>query len=317
MRYESLELVIQEVFASYLEMTGWNDIFCVAMHNLHLPLLGRTLPGKKLILSFFSRRCRLEESPEGIALVKTASYLIVDSKENAQQIAKALHRLPMNMIDITPYDTRVDFGISQQLNVQKILIPVDGLGKESFAKIIRLLAAYLPENENARVHLFTRVASYDRKDWLLEQTRTILEQAGSPPGWASETEEHAENALEEQGKCPQLFFVEQCVDELSVSKCIREQRIVADLRKTPELYLQISCISTGIPQIVRTETPYIEADKNGKILADIAELPGALHFYLDGMANWNEAMVCAYEIGKQFTTARLLEEWKEVIRTIG
>jgi accessory secretory protein Asp1 len=107
------------------------------------------------------------------------------------------------------------------------------------------------------------------------------------------------------------------VDELSVSKCIREQRIVADLRKTPELYLQISCISTGIPQIVRTETPYIEADKNGKILANLGELPEALHFYLDGMANWNEAMVCAYEIGKQFTTARLLEEWKEVIRTIG
>jgi accessory secretory protein Asp1 len=111
--------------------------------------------------------------------------------------------------------------------------------------------------------------------------------------------------------------VEQCVDELSVSKCIREQRVVADLRATPELYLQISCISTGIPQIVRTETPYVEADKNGKVLRDIRMLPQALAFYLEGMANWNEAMVHAYEIGQQFTTARLLEEWKEVIRTVG
>jgi accessory secretory protein Asp1 len=98
---------------------------------------------------------------------------------------------------------------------------------------------------------------------------------------------------------------------------MREQRIVADLRKTPELYLQIACISTGIPQIVRTETPYVEADKNGKVIPDIRMLPQALHFYLDGMVNWNEAMVHAYEIGKQFTTDRLLDEWKEVIRTVG
>jgi accessory secretory protein Asp1 len=61
----------------------------------------------------------------------------------------------------------------------------------------------------------------------------------------------------------------------------------------------------------------VQADKNGKILRDIRMLPQALAFYLEGMANWNEAMVHAYEIGKQFTTERLLEEWKEVIRTVG
>jgi accessory secretory protein Asp1 len=290
------------------------------MHPRHLSLLRGALGGKKIILSFFQDRCDLEANPEGIALVKAASFLIADSQANAQQIARALHRLPINLIDITPYDTRVDFGISQQLNVQKILIPVDGLAQGLYCDMIRLLAGYLATNENARVHLFTREAAYDRGERLLETTRAILEGAGFDPRMAepkSENEENAENDLEVQTKCEQLFFVEQCVDELSVSKCIREQRLVVDLRDTPELYLQIACISTGIPQIVRTETPYVQADKNGRILRDIRLLPQALAFYLEGMANWNEAMVHAYEIGKQFTTERLLEEWKEVIRTVG
>jgi accessory secretory protein Asp1 len=286
-----------------------------------MAVIRHTLSGRKLILSFFSDRCSIENSPDGISLVKTASYIITDSQANSQQIARALHRLPMNMMDITPYDTRVDFGISQQLNVQKILIPVDGLGMALFSQIIRLLAGYLGTNDNARIYLFTRDASYNRIDWLLEKTRGILDAAGFDPRMAEpgdENGEKAENDLDEaENKCEQLFFVEQCVDELSVSKCIREQRLVVDLRATPELYLQISCISTGIPQIVRTETPYVEAGKNGIILRDIRGLPQALSFYLEGLANWNGAMVHAYEIGRQFTTERLLEEWKEVIRTVG
>jgi accessory secretory protein Asp1 len=320
--YESLEQLIAEVFGAYIKRTGHRDIFCVAMHPKHLAVIRHTLSGRKLILSFFSDRCSLDNNPNGISLVKTASFIITDSQKNSQQIARSLHRLPMNMIDITPYDTRVDFGISQQLNVQKILIPVDGLGMELFAEIIRLLAWYTGQNENARIYLFTRDASYNRVDWLLEKTRVILDAAEYDPRMAlpkDENNEQAENSVdnEEENSCEQLFFVEQCVDELSVSKCIREQRIVADLRATPELYLQISCISTGIPQIVRTETPYIEDNKNGIILRNIRQLPRALSFYLEGLSNWNEAMVNAYEIGKQFTTERLLEEWKEVIRTVG
>ena len=58
------------------------------------------------------------------------------------------------MTDITPFDSRVDFGISQQLHVQKIMVPVDGLQEAVFRKLIRHLGEYLKENERARVHLY-------------------------------------------------------------------------------------------------------------------------------------------------------------------
>ena len=55
----------------------------------------------------------------------------------------------------------MDYSISGQLNVQKILVPVDALGQNVLDELLEQLAGYLTENENARVHLFTRRADYD------------------------------------------------------------------------------------------------------------------------------------------------------------
>jgi accessory secretory protein Asp1 len=317
--YDRLERVICEVLSAFLRLTESKDIFCVAMHSLHAGVLEQALVNKKVILSFFERRYDLALYPEGADMILNADYIITDSKENTNRIRQMLPKTLYNTTDITPYDSRVDLGISQQLNVQKILVPVDGIEQEEFQELVLLLAEHLSVNENAEVHLFTRNADYQRSEKLLEQTCEILEQSGKVSDWAVPTEEDAftENQVDEQEKVPQRFFVEQCVDELSVSKCMREQRVVVDMRKIPELYLQIACISTGIPQIVRTGTQYVEHKKNGLILSELRELPQALDFYLKGLSNWNEAMVSACEIGKQFTTARLIEEWKEVIRSVG
>jgi accessory secretory protein Asp1 len=176
-------------------------------------------------------------------------------------------------------------------------------------------------NENARVHIFTRRADYGLKEKLLADAREYLEDAGMEPRLAEEVHEEmrSENDLDDENmkEVPVKFFVEQCVDELSVSKCMREQRIVVDLRKTTDLYLRISCISTAIPQILMTSSQYMVHGKNGLQIKNLSELEESLRYYLDGMSNWNEAMVYSYEMGKNFTTARLIEDWKGVIGSIG
>ena len=111
--------------------------------------------------------------------------------------------------------------------------------------------------------------------------------------------------------------MEQCVDELSVSKCMREQRLFVDLRETPELYTQITAISIGIPQIVRTQTEFVADGLNGKVLKNIYMLPKALHYYLNGLKNWNQARIHSYELVKEYTTDKLLEKWKEVMDSVG
>ena len=226
--------------------------------------------------------------------------------------------LPQNAMAIPPYDSRVDLGISQQFRVQKILVPVDGLEDGAFAALVRLLGEYLLVNEKAQIHLFTRRAEYDRRQRLLEHTRGALRKAGFEEEWAAEEPEGqvAENDLEEEG-VPVRFFADQCVDELSVSKCMREQRLLVDLRDIPEQYLQVTAISIGIPQIVYTETEFVEHGKNGIVLREPEKLQQAMDYYLQGSRNWNRARVCSYELVKDYTADKLLAKWKEVMCSVG
>ena len=98
---------------------------------------------------------------------------------------------------------------------------------------------------------------------------------------------------------------------------MREQWLLVDLRKIPELYLQINAVSFGIPQIVRKRTDFVEHGGNGIVLDRLERLPKALDYYLNGLKHWNEARVYSYEIGREYTTARLLEMWREVMDSVG
>ena len=316
--YDSIEQVITEVLSAYLIYTEQSDIFCVAVHKLHLELLKHELKNKKLILSYYGERFDIKHSIDDLSLIDDANYIIADSIDNLNRLKQRVKQEINNITDITPFDTRVDFGISQQLNVQKILVPVDGMEEGRFESLIKELGNYILTNQNACIHLFTRNAKFDRKKELLANTRKYLKKSGLESGWALEEDQtkKAENMVDSSEKVPIKFFVEQCVDELSVSKCVREQRIIVDMRKTPELYLRITGLSVGIPQIIARETPYVEHGKNGFVINDITKVNDAISFYLDGLSNWNEAMICSYEIGKKYTTSVLIEKWKEVIEIV-
>ncbi len=316
--YEGMEQVIFEVLTSYLELLDENDLFCVAMHELNIDVLTNVLKDKKKILSFYGSRYRVKKNGEDTNMILNADYIIMDSQENLKLLRKETKREIENIVDITPFDSRVDFGISQQLNVQKVMVPVDGMDEETFEKLIQALGEYLPANDNVRIHLFTRVADYDRKTKLLALTRENLKKAGMEEAWASENNNNvAENALENPESIPVRFFVEQCVDELAVSKCMREQRLIVDMRKKTELYLRITGISVGIPQIVYKTTEFVENGKNGLVVRNMSKLGDAISFYLDSITNWNAAMVYSYELGKKYTTGVLVDKWKEVIEFVG
>ena len=203
---------------------------------------------------------------------------------------------------------------------RSILVPVDDIEDEVFDALIHFLGKYLLLNEKARIHLLTRRSEYDRKQKVLEHVRKVLGGEGLEEDWAAMEEDKgqvAENDLDPEESVPVKFFVEQCMDELSISKCMREQRVLVDLRKVPELFLQITAISIGIPQIVRTRTEFVEHGKNGFVLKRIKNLPEVLNYYLDGMSGWNRARVYSYELVREYSTEQLLDKWGEVLESVG
>ena len=126
----------------------------------------------------------------------------------------------------------------------------------------------------------------------------------------------AENNIDAEEAVPVKFFVEQCVSELSVSKCMRGLRIILDMRKSAELYLRIMGISVGIPQIVARDNQFVEDGKNGVVLKDMSKMSEVLDHYLLNLTNWNKAMIYSYELGKKYTTSVLVRKWKEVIEIV-
>lgn len=317
--YEKMDDVLEEVLNSYLETTKDEDIFCAAMHERHYELLYRTIKGRKTILSFFGDRFTKEMDAEFIERVKGAGFIITDSREHSHKIMNVIGREHERIVDITPYDSRVDFGISQQLDVLKVLVPVDGLTDDVFFQIVGVLGKYALENDKVMIHLFSRSSDYDLEPKLLHKARKALRLYGLDPDIADERIQgtYTENIVDELDEVKIRFFVEQCVDELSVSKCMREQRILIDMRPIPELYLQISAISVAIPQIVKTPTQFIEEGENGFVIKRYQDLPEYLDFFLFSMSNWNDAKVYSFEIGKKYTTRVLLDKWREVIETVG
>ena len=317
LNYGSMNEIISEVIEKYLSNTSETDIFCIAMHERHAGILGEILKNRKYILSFYEDRYPIGRITELRSLIQSASYVITDSRENMLSLQN-VYGDDYSIIDITPYDTRVDKGISQQLHVKKIMVPVDGLKAEQYNKIIGTLGKYLSDHDDTEISLFTRDSSYDIEDRILGNTREILISMGYEPGWAEKDNERnfSENKLEYEETVEVKFRIEQCVDEIDVTVCMRKQRIIMDLRPMPELYLQVTAISIGVPQIVLNGNQFIENGKNGFIIEDIDDAGEKISYYLDNLSNWNEAVISSYELGRKFTTQVLINRWKEVLNTI-
>lgn len=354
--YDSLEAVIEEVFASYVNLTRQNDNFFVAMHPLHIRVAEHVLKGKRVIATFFENRFDFTQTSKVADFLEHAENIITDSDYTtklimtnlsgsndinsdlqagsaqetgeiaADKISVNSEPVRLHITDIPPYDTRMDFGISSQLRVQNILVPVDGLTEDAFARIIKGLADYLTINDLARVHFFTRDASWGREDAIKNDTAELLDSMGYDSRWVTGDGEaalgfggrgadtFAENEPEDIEKpVEQRFFVDVCVDERDISKCINEQRVILDMRGTMDVFVYVTAISKGVPRISLSADQFLVSGKNGMVIDDFSDIGRSLTYYLDSFENWNQALVECYELGQKYTTSVLLKKWRKVL----
>ncbi len=305
--YSSFDKLILEVFSSYQCEFFKNDIFCIAMHRQNEFLLKTALKGKKIITSFYQDRYKINQP----YLFKNANYTIIDSQKYSSEIFDLIQN-PSDIMELSPFDARVEFGKSSQLDVQNILVPIDDLDLQTFKESFLCFRNYFKKNKKAIVHFFTRKAGQNRKVYLFNLLmETLKENIREQKNWTID-----DKNLDNYEIIKSRFMIDQCIDEMSISKIIKQQRILVDLSPYPDLYLQILCISNGIPQIVLHKTQYIADEKNGIVLKNIEQTEQALAFYLDTLYNWNKAKIYSYDLGMKFTTEQLIEKWKKIIKKV-
>ncbi len=316
--YNSMGEIIREVFASYIENTERWDRFFVAVHALHIDVVGKVLKNRVVVATFFENRFDLSHVNEIADFLENATVIITDSDYSTRIIYSQLKHIKSYIADIPPYDTRMDFGISPQLKVQNILVPIDGMENYDNLPLTKALAEYLRVNDLARVHFFTRDANWGVEARVTDILVKQLESLGYNPGWAMPDGGRCakDNEADEKDKVEQKFFVNVCVDERDISKCINEQRVILDMRKTMDVYLYVTAISKGVPRISLSQDQFLQAGGNGMIIKDYSQISSSLAYYLDNFENWNNALVACYELGQKYTTSVLLKKWRKVLDII-
>ena len=317
-RYRKIDEMIAEVMQENLRHISASDGFLIAMHPLHAGVLAETMQHQKTVLSFFGRRldeCGIGEMDK--RLIAEADVIVADEQATAHQIRQQLGDDGLAIRVITPYDSRQELGNSLHLQVQNILLAIVQIADADFAELVVRLADYVTQrNHRARICLFTRSSRYNERGRLMQKARNVLRAADRDPDLAREDEGVTESQIDMQGRAQAVFSVAQCVDEMSVSRTLREQRVLVDLQAVPDQFLQISAMSIGLPQITAQETDYIADGQNGIVIHDASELPDAVDYYLSSIAHFNQAQIASYELGNQFTTGQLVQSWKEVIQSI-
>ena len=95
------------------------------MHENHVDILREALVHRNTILSVYSNRYEFTDKAEVQDIISNVDYVIADSRNNSKKISSMLNIDSSHIIDITPFDSRVDFGNSSQLKVKNILVPFD------------------------------------------------------------------------------------------------------------------------------------------------------------------------------------------------
>lgn len=290
----------------------------------------------KIILSFFADRYDFTK-----VLPKTffqrldqASVIIVDRQQLADKMLSLIKKTaPPNDIDkiaakiqqLPPFDTRLELGTSQR---EDKLIIFWLLGNSDFNKMTDLFLDKMIKNpkinliidlsplQNARVFEISLLNLINKKmstnltiDYLDQRNQENENQL--PDLESQETDDRASQAAED------LFDrVEFCIlqgEKELVSK-IRNVRLIVDLQREANVFLQLAAISSGIPQINAGGSLYVEDHKNGLIVKEPKDLDKAIDFYFKGLKNWNQALVYSVQKMDQYSDFSLIQKWFDLIK---
>jgi len=295
--YRNLEEMITEVLRCYLEDSKRTDIFCVALDQQHMGICKEVLCQRRLILSIFRRRFVYEEHPEVEELLRAASYIVSDSGKSKEKVQSLLGGGYDQIKNITPYDFRVDTSISQEFHVRNVMVTMDQLSMEHFRDLLKELVKYLKGHEKVYFQFFTRKIQGNRIESANGMIRNLLEEIDGT--------EYAEH-----------FSVEQCRDEMSINRRLREKILLIDLQELPDHFLEMSALSMGIPQLVSRETTYVQNYRNGHEIKHMNELCEWIDYYLSDLSHLNAVRIESYKMGVGFSTEEIKQAWLEVIQEV-
>ncbi|KIX91594.1 hypothetical protein TP70_01530 [Staphylococcus microti] len=307
--YPSMEAVIKEYLIHYRDQEmAQPDAIVIAADVCHNAMLADIFSANKRCYSVFQQRLQASDA-QFETLDREASWL-VDTLENEQRLItyRATKQLSNRLMRITPFDAQMLPNISSQLHETYIGLWVDGLEDTRLADSLAQLVDYIREDTSLRIVLLSKRHQYLLPQWLKQNVATINEQMN-----VSEKVSEAERELMKEDEPIDYVEIKSVPFEVDIIEALSTLRIVIDLSHEPDLFLQISCLSAGIPQINMRTTDYVVHEMNGHVLENDTTLQEALDYYLIKLKNWNQSYAYAMKLAKKYASDKIIVQLDALI----
>ena len=297
---ELIRIELEQIMASYQS----DDIIVIPSHERHNELLLETSMNQRKVFSFFLDRMNIEES-EISNIIDQASLIIVDTNEKKQKLELLQHnRKKLKILEIPPFDTRLTLGKSQRQAKDILLVEMNTLEIQEEEPLVMLFIELMQSSKNIEVILTTKsMEQMHRLNHLLE----TIHQSDKDTDHLDV--EIGETIIREKEQLP--IQVQLLSSEEDIIQCLQKIRLVIDLGKTPNIFLQIASLSAGIPQINRVKSPYVIHGENGRVVETMDELKEAVLLYTEGLREWNKALIHTVRLLEEYSGEKVIEKWKE------
>ncbi|HFI0218821.1 TPA: accessory Sec system protein Asp1 [Streptococcus suis] len=307
--YENMEELVQERLAYYLKSSSEEAHIFLTASPQHYDVVMKAKGSQKVVLSFFGQRFPLEQTAKLLPMLAMADLVLTDSKKTADYLS-TFKIAPVHHLSL--FDTRLSLGKSQRLKELEVYFLLDGLSPDEYQACLEVLFNRMEVYKDMHLHLVSYQTNQEAIKGLSQDLEEFLETRSEPYLFFEKEEgqmfEFGDSESQESRIKLSFFHSEN-----EIIQAFQYVRLIIDLAEEPDLYTQIAGISSGIPQINRVETEFVEHMKNGFILFRDGGLLAGIDFYLAGLTNWNKSLIHSVQKISEYTSGVLVEKVKEKI----
>ena len=304
-KYDSMELLLQEQMKKYVTaMIDEQDDVIIAADERHNMFLSHILEDTPLCFSIFkNRNCPL--TPSKLASIERGKYWLVDMLENEASLKmyKDKQQLDTHIMRITPFDAQVLPNKSSQFYETFIGFWIDGLDEATLQNAFSRICKYVEQNENMRLVLLTEVEEPKIPSWLKDEITSVNDRYNE----RSEDANGIQVLQDDEVERVEIIKLKHVPFESELIEAISTLRVVIDLNKEPDLFLQISSMSAGIPQINMRETDYVKDKINGIVIDNLNEVVAALDYYISHLKNWNYSFAYSIKLVETYASMNIIQ----------
>lgn len=312
------QLMLEKLEDFRIKQLSKEDYLVISANEQHNQLLLDAFPKEEKIFSFFEDRFDIRDVDALRRLVVEGRLLVADSQEmEATLLAQEDdHFFPNRRVTcLTPFDTRLRLGRSQTIKELIIYFLIDGIPRSLYLEALHTLLSLMENNPLIELQLVTYDNQCPVKRVEEEVIGLIREKYSLSRFLEIDEENMGENHLDEEEEWKlSAVSVHHFTNENQVIASLDTARLVIDLSSLPHLYTQIASLSAGIPQINAVASDYVVHQENGWIVHNQEDLQEAIGYYLEGLSNWNKSLVYTVQKMGDYTSGRVIEQWKELLK---